>query len=75
MLVQLLKIRIEGYGVGSALPKEFATGFFSKLCEEVLAPVDLPVAVPEMPGTAEIDGMHNHAGTLRHCDRAIEIWI
>src|SRR5260370_13000470 len=60
VLVQLLEIGSEGHRVGSPQPKEFTSRFFGKLRKVVLSPIDLPEAVAEMSGTAEIDGMDNH---------------
>ena len=55
MLVQLVQIGREGHWVGSSQPKQFTSRFFGKLRKVVLSPIDLPEAVAEMSGTAEMD--------------------
>src|SRR6266849_6362689 len=75
MLVQLVQIGSEGYRVGSPQPKQFTSRFFGKLRKVVLSPIDLPEAVAEMSGTAEIDGMDNHARPLGRIDGAVEVRV
>src|SRR5258708_15745491 len=75
MLVQLVQIGSEGHRVGSPQPKQFTSRFFGKLRKVVLSPIDLPEAVAEMSGTAEIDGMDNYALALGHCNGAVEVRI
>src|SRR6267143_1973082 len=75
MLIQLVQIGSEGHRVGSPQPKKFPPRFFGKLRKVVLSPIDLPEAVAEMSGTAEIDGMCNHARPLGRIDGAVEVWV
>src|SRR5665811_243717 len=75
MLVQFVQIGSEGHRVGSPQPIQFTSRFFGKLRKVVLSPIDLPEAVAEMSGTAEIDGMDNHTLALGHCDGAVEVRI
>ena len=74
-LVQLVQIRREGHRVGSSGPKEFPSRFFGKLRKVVLSPIDLPEAVAEMSGAAEIDGMDNYALALGQFDGVVEVRI
>ena len=74
-LVQIVQIRREGHRVRSSGPKEFPSRFFGKLRKVVLSPIDLPEAVAEMSGTAEIDGMDNHARPLGRIDGTVQIRV
>src|SRR5260370_15837579 len=75
MLVQLVQIGNEGHRVGIPQPKKFTSRFFGKLRKVVLSPLDLPEAVAEMSGTAEIDGMYNHARLLGCLDGAVKVRV
>src|SRR4029077_15355483 len=75
MLVQFVQIGREGHWVGSPQPKQFTSRFFRKLRKVVLSPIDLPEAVAEMSGTAEINGMYHHACPLGRFDGAVEVGV
>ena len=75
MLVQLVQIGSEGHRVGSPQPKKFTSRFFGKLRKVVLPPIDLPEAVAEMSGTAEVDGMYDHALPQGRIDGTVEVWV